>query len=177
VRIAATNGAGREAKITTLTQYDMAIEVHRYLSAERRFWNNVNVNPEGCWDWLAGRNDGYGVLQVCGTSKKAHRFSYALHFGKIPDGLYVCHHCDNRACVRPDHLFLGTQHQNILDALSKGRMVANRGDRHGRSKLKEIDICEIRRDDRLLKDIAKDYNVHLSTIWLVKKRRNWRHVT
>lgn len=86
-----------------------------------RFWSKVN-KTEMCWLWTGNRSQGYGKLSVLGESIRAHRYSYILHFGAIPQGMLVCHRCDNPACVRPDHLFLGTSSDNAKDAYHKGRL-------------------------------------------------------
>lgn len=97
---------------------------------DQRFWSKVN-KTSNCWEWTGYRQKiGYGSIGVGsrldGTKRAilAHRFSYELHFGPISDGLKVLHTCDNRACVRPDHLWLGTQLDNVRDMIQKGR--ANR---------------------------------------------------
>jgi hypothetical protein len=85
-----------------------------------RFWSKVQRGDD-CWNWAGGLIDGYGVCTAVGTSWRAHRLSWVIHFGAIPDGMVVCHACDNRACVRPDHLLLGTQRANVRDCSEKGR--------------------------------------------------------
>lgn len=93
-------------------------------SLEKRFWAKVN-KTDGCWEWTAALNDaGYGMIGLGGREEgieRAHRLSYIWHHGEIPVGMSVCHKCDNRKCVRPDHLFLGTDYDNHHDMRSKGR--------------------------------------------------------
>lgn len=104
---------------------------HRYVSAEQRFWACV-AKSDGCWVWTGYRDkDGYGRIGVNDKRIGAHQFSYSLHCGQIPTGMCVCHRCDNPACVRPDHLFLGTVLDNNKDRTQKGRTAS--GDRNGHS--------------------------------------------
>lgn len=88
-----------------------------------KFWSQV-VKSDGCWEWSGSRTgDGYGALHESGNPKqyKTHRVSYELHHGPIPPGMYVCHHCDNPPCVRPDHLYAGTATDNNRDTIRRKR--------------------------------------------------------
>jgi hypothetical protein len=89
-------------------------------SVTDRFWKKVQ-KTDSCWVWIGGLSHSYGWMGINSRHVLAHRISWELHNGPIPDGLYVCHHCDNPPCVRPDHLFLGTHDDNMNDKISKGR--------------------------------------------------------
>lgn len=146
----------------------------------RRFWSKVKkAEGSGCWEWQAGKTNGYGEFKVRGRDHSAHRFAYQITYGAIPDGFCVCHHCDNPLCVRPDHLFLGTIADNNHDASKKGRNLGcgpARG--HGsKTKLTRQAVKEIR-DIYSTKHIsqralAKRYGVRQSTIWAILHCRTW----
>ena len=96
----------------------------------KRFWSKVDQVEEGCWLWQGTMfSQGYGCFKIAGKLHKAHRVAYTLVMGAIPQGLLACHRCDNRACVRPEHIFLGTTNDNVQDAKKKGRLAT--GDRSG----------------------------------------------
>ncbi len=144
----------------------------------KRFWSRVDKGPE-CWEWTGALTNnkkglGYGRINLKGSYHLAHRISYRMKHGAIPNGLCICHTCDNRLCVRPSHLFIGTHKDNMIDCCTKGR-IAN-GSRSATSKLTETQVKAIQKDTRLHKEIAKDYGVDNSIISKIKTRKIWKHV-
>lgn len=151
------------------------------ISVEERFWNSVQ-KTETCWLWTAGKDsDEYGWLYAGQDpiSKKsfslsAHRYSYELHYGPIPEGMFVCHTCDNPSCVNPAHLFLGTPQDNSLDRNSKGRH--EYGVNHWKSKLTEDQVREIRSSNLGLSELGRKYGVSPQAIQKIRKRITWKEV-
>lgn len=139
------------------------------MKPEERFWEKVKKS-DGCWEWTASDNgNGYGVFGVSGRTTYAHRFSFELHHGSIPDGMYVLHKCDNRRCVRPDHLFSGTQRENVHDMIAKGRRRSydRRGARNPNLKLSAGQVSlarELRASGHTLASIAARLGVGTSQI-------------
>ena len=134
-----------------------------------------------CVEWHKGKTGrGYGVCYPFGRDKQvlAHRRVYELMYGPIPEDMVVCHKCDNRGCVNINHLFLGTQKDNIKDMFAKGRQHDRRGDRGNASKLSEKQVLEIKAFIGKLKykEIAKKYNVSETAIADIKLKRTWGHV-
>lgn len=152
-----------------------------------RFWERVEKS-DGCWLWRGSLlTHGYGGLELRRRADpkrkvhKAHRLSWEIHFGPIPEGMSVCHHCDTPPCVRPDHLFLGTALDNAHDKMRKGRLrVGNvRGEQNGAALLTEDQVREIRyaaaagvKQVRL----AETYGVSQMAVSQVVRRVTWRHV-
>src|SRR5690242_10599760 len=99
-----------------------------------RFEKFFDQSCAGCWEWQGSTHaSGYGQISICGKPRRAHRVSYLIYRGPIEPGLFVLHRCDNRKCVRPDHLFLGTSQDNVTDMEVKGRArkVCPRGEKNG----------------------------------------------
>jgi len=146
---------------------------------KERIESKVEKIPEaGCWIWMgATQVRGYGELISHNRKHLAHRASYEVFVGLIPEGMNVCHSCDNVYCVNPAHLFLGTQKQNLQDMASKGR--STRGQRNPMAKLTEEEVKDIKYflsigiNDF---DIAKQYEVTRGAINLIKQGKRWNHV-
>lgn len=141
-----------------------------------RILANSKIDHEsGCWIWQRViMHTGYGRTSIGRKNAAAHRVSYQIFKGPITDGLLVCHTCDTRACVNPDHLFLGTVQDNSDDCVAKGRQI--HGERINTAKLTEAQVRAIRSDTRMQKDIAAAYGVRRNQIAAIKQRKSWRHV-
>lgn len=152
--------------------------IYTTIPIKDRFWQKVD-KTNTCWLWTANKNNqGYGLIYSHEHRRKvlASRVSYELAHETIPEGMYVCHTCDTPACVRPDHLFLGTPLSNMADMISKERVA--RGSKQPTSKLVESDVLAIRAmlSEKQLtnRSIARMFNVHETTISEIKHRRKWK---
>ena len=120
-----------------------------------RFFTKV-TKTDSCWEWSAAKRgkSGYGAFKVDGKVVDAHRISYKIHFGEVPNGLCVCHKCDNRMCVRPDHLFLGTHSDNMKDCYKKGRMTLPTSSRFKKGAVPKNANTDVNLIIAIKKDIA-----------------------
>jgi len=152
-------------------------------SIEERFWSKVDksAGPNGCWIWTGTASTfGHGAIRVGGRDTPkigAHRLSYILHHGPIPDGMLVCHRCDVPGCVNPSHLFVGTYSDNSRDMASKGRSRGLKGESHPQARHTEEFIRAILLDGRRNVDISRALNVSERFISRIKLRRRWSHVS
>lgn len=145
----------------------------------------VDMETEGdCWLWLGANNrGGYGTFSVGGKTYTAHRVSWLISNHYIPNDLCVCHSCDNRLCVNPDHLWLGTKMENYLDMIAKHRRANNccaRGMRHWNHKLTPSDIEDIRTKyasgKMSQRELAQEYNVGQSHVSAIIRQARWRPI-
>lgn len=154
-------------------------------SLKERFDTKYDINPvTDCWEWKgAFYGNGYGNIMLENQRVTgAHRASFLIYKGEIPFGLNVCHHCDNRSCVNPSHLFLGTDKENMQDMTDKGRRRSNTpvGINHCHAKLTNEKVLEIRRKYTprviTLQDLADEYEVSKRLIYLIVKKQIWKHI-
>ena len=151
---------------------------------ERRFWSKVDKSGL-CWLWTAFRHPkGYGSYSFRVDARQetwaTHRFAWNLLVGAIPEGMHVLHHCDNPPCVNPDHLYVGTNLDNVRDRVRRGRSADVQGENDGMAKLKDADV---RRIWSLCKQgvsqsrAARAHGIHKATVNDIMHRRTWRHIT
>lgn len=160
---------------------------HLYLDKSPRyilpFWDNVYIpqDENACWTWKGMLDkDGYGYYRVDKRTRRAHRVSWELANGPIPEGLFVCHKCDNPPCVRSDHLFLGTAQDNARDRGSKNRGRQQQGTSNSMSKLTDESVIEIRALHKAggwsHSALASKFGVSRRTIGFVVNRVVWKHL-
>ena len=144
-----------------------------------RFWNLVcRSSPNGCWNWMASINvHGYGQFHGFGRHDLAHRFSWTIHYCEVPRGMQVCHHCDNRICVNPDHLFLGTLHDNMADMMRKGRQA--KGEAKPLAKLSESDVILMRLKrsaGERQSALGSEFGINPATVSRICRGHTWKHL-
>jgi hypothetical protein len=152
-------------------------------SEAERFWCKVDRRgPDECWEWQAARSEhGYGAFGLTGFGSgkvPAHRWSYAETVGPIPDGMHVCHRCDNPPCVNPQHLFVGTLADNMRDMVEKGRSL--KGERHNLAQLTEAQVLAIRQawadGGETQTQIAERFNTNKANVSQIVRGKKWKHL-
>lgn len=150
------------------------------ISLEDKFWSFVDkLGKDDCWNWKGNHfKQGYGRMYHHSIKEpKAHRLSYTINIGIIPDGLLVCHTCGNRSCVNPNHLYAGTNDDNMKDLANSGIL---KGENNPASKLTEFNVLQIRRmydkGDKNTYELAKMFNVSQLLISQVVRGVAWKHV-
>lgn len=154
-------------------------EAKRCARDTRRFNAGYIVNEQtGCWEWQKNiQMNGYGHMKHSGKTRSAHRISYEMHHGEIPIGAYVLHRCDNRRCVKPDHLYLGTAKDNALDMKAKRRH--SHGEQSTSSKVTEAQVLEMYE----LFDggmgsirVSRKFDICTTQAWHIKTGKSWAHL-
>lgn len=141
----------------------------------------VEITPSGCHIWTGGLNaQGYGMIRMGAKHRRAHRLAWEAANGPIPEGLGLMHSCDVRCCVNPNHLTPAAQADNLKDMFAKGRgrIPDVKGERQGSAKLTADDVRKIRAMDGSVprKKIAAIFNVDVSNVGLICRRKAWAHV-
>lgn len=159
----------------------------KFLTIEETFLDGfARLNDMECWNWHGPKiKSGYGRVNFGNKSYGAHRFSYQYYISSIPEGMFVCHKCDNPCCVNPAHLFIGTIQDNNADCVNKGRHITfpnakrPKGSKHALSKLTEKEVMQIKRyiaEGMKDSDIFSLFNVSLSAINHIRIKRTWKHL-
>jgi HNH endonuclease len=141
-----------------------------------RFWDKVAIrSPSDCWEWRGGlKGIGYGVFGLEGKSYAAHRLAWMEVHGPIAEGLFVCHSCDNPKCCNPEHLFLGTPRDNVVDAMAKKRH--SHGEKHGHAKITEATVRLIRACTLSNLRTALQFGVSTALVSMIRSRAIWKNV-
>lgn len=152
----------------------------KYCSFRCRIWELFEVDDNWCWIYKGGKDyDGYGIMSINNKSQKAHRIFWEFFKGPVTEGLQVLHTCDNPSCVKPDHLFLGTNKDNMHDKIKKGRDRV-RGEENVRSKVTKEQVLEIRRLCTLpgldFEDIAERFGIGTANVKSIFYRKTWKEV-
>ncbi len=150
-------------------------------NTEADFWRFVDKTRGECWLWIGKTksNRRYGQFNEGGKHHRAHRYSYELHVGLIPEGLEVLHSCDNGLCVNPAHLSVGTHLENMQDMARKGRKKGVKGEKSHLSKLTELHVLSIRAfhaQGMTQGDIAEKFGMHQTSIGSIVNRKTWKHI-
>lgn len=152
-----------------------ALQVSATMLIHKQIQRFITVAESGCHECsLKPNDDGYPRLIVAGRWQMAHRFVYQMAGRDLPGNMLLCHVCDNRACVNPDHMFVGTIWENLEDRDRKGRQA--KGERNGGAVLTEANVLNILSDTRPQTAIAKDYGVAQCTISSIKRGKLWKHL-
>lgn len=150
------------------------------MAERRKHQLGAKVDPTKCELWLGAKNlAGYGMKRRDGKVRMVHRLVWEEHNGKIPDKMIVCHKCDNPTCINPDHLFLGTQSDNIIDSVLKNRAYRAIGMSHGMARLTDDMVRAIRarrEEGAYMRTIALEFGCGKTTIWKILNKVTWTHL-
>lgn len=173
-----------DGRIQDMSKKQKPFTVEQNISA---FWARVRkLSKEECWEWQGSFDNktkfGYGRAVYKQKNIRAHRLSWIIENGAIPDNLNVCHKCDNPKCVNPNHLFLGTDKDNVADCIIKGRFTKEIGEDRYNAKLNEEQVREIRRRHTIRSKVnsgvalAREFGICRTMVDAIVKRIRWKHV-
>lgn len=156
----------------------------KWENIREKIQSNIVISDSGCWEWTGCvQSNGYSRIRFDGKTHYGHRVSFMAFVGAILPGMDICHACDNRKCVNPEHLFMGTRKDNMVDCVKKGRSTRGRafiyGDGTSNAKLSAVDVKNIRflsKGGVSLRVLSKNFGVHIDTVRAVIKRKTWRHI-
>lgn len=147
----------------------------RFCSTRCHLLHCIRIIPWGCWEWKSKQ---YGTIWFRGRFWSAHRAAHRIFLGEIPEGMHVCHRCDNKRCINPEHLYPGTRKQNMQDAVARNRLP--RGERHYRATLNDMQVRVIRRLDKhgygSQREIGRLFSVSSPAVSAIVRRVNWKHL-
>jgi hypothetical protein len=160
------------------------IDMSEYVPFERvtdedllkaRLFNQCRMSETGCWEWTGSKRSGYGLMWFESKTRSAHRVSYEVFKGPIPNGLHVLHACDNPCCVNPAHLRAGTVKENVVDRETRRRR-AVMGEQIGTSKLVTSQVIDILTSKLKPSELAKKYGVSYHSVWQIRSGKRWKHL-
>jgi len=152
----------------------------KYGPVKDKIFNNIKKNENGCWEWTGGLSArGYASMHYEGKRTPLHRLSYILFRGPIPNDKLACHTCDNKKCINPDHIYIGTHKTNFRDAKERNRLRTRRGSAHPSSKLNEDKVRFIRfhyQNGFDIREMSSFFGVTKSILYQTAKGQRWKHV-
>lgn len=171
------NRREKSARFCSLPCRDITVSKERWEGRETRFWSNV-YKTDGCWEWMGNPSTKFGYCKY--NRRLVHRLSWNFTNGDIPVGMLVLHRCDNPKCVRPDHLFLGTQKDNVHDMIQKGRARRNarKGEANYLTKISNADVQKIRQlavSGTKQNEIARNFGISTAQVSRIVNNRTRQH--
>lgn len=175
------NKVGGSARLSVFHYMDIILKANPTSKDEIRFWKHCDKNG-GCWIWKRGlSSDGYGKFSFKRNQKtitcRAHRLSFFFTYKRIDSNLLICHICDNKVCVNPNHLFEGTVKDNALDAKAKGKLFSSKGEQL--SNLTETQVLNIRQriaNGESQMELSRELKIGKNAIWHIVHRTTWKHL-
>ena len=168
-----------EGYLHSLCKNKLCVNPRHFINRDQYIWSLIEKNDNGCWIWNGIIKNQYPYISINHKDIAVHRYMYELHKGKIPKNHNVCHSCDVPKCVNPEHLWVGTQIQNIQDMINKKRDYKIRGEKHHKAKVSLDQVIQIKKllnKNMPMTKIQKELNISYKTIQHIKHGTSWSHV-